>query len=328
MKILVTGGGGFIGLALVRRLVEEGHDVRSFSRKEYPEHKQLGVKSICGDLADFEDTVEACRGMEVVFHVAGKVSVWGSYSEFYRSNVLGTQNMIRSSLQQGVRTFIFTSSASVIFGGDHLEGVDESHPYPESPLSNYASTKAQAEQVVLNANSEQLRTISLRPHIVWGPGDTQLTPKIIERARSGKLRRPGKKDYLIDITYIDNFIDAQLLALKKMGESREVCGRAFFITNGEPIKTWEFITATIESAGIQVVHKSLPRSVALFAAWLMELFYRISGKNEEPMITRFIVKELSTHHWFNISAAKNELGYSCRVHFREGMERISSAFSS
>ncbi|MBE0678214.1 MAG: NAD-dependent epimerase/dehydratase family protein [Bacteroidales bacterium] len=327
MRILVTGGGGFIGLALVRRLVEEGHDVSSFSRKEYSEHQPLGVKSICGDIADFEDTVEACRGMEVVFHVAGKVGVWGSHSEFYRNNVLGTQNMIRSCLQQGVHTLIFTSSASVIFGGDHLEGVDESHPYPESPASGYSSTKAQAEQVVLNANSEQLRTISLRPHIVWGPGDTQLTPKIIERARSGKLRRPGKKDYLIDITYIDNLIDAQLLALKKLGESKEVCGRAFFVTDGEPVKTWEFINAIIENAGIQMVHKSFPRSVALFAAWWMELFYRLSGKKEEPMITRFIVKELSTHHWFDISAAKNELGYFPRIHFREGMERISSAFS-
>jgi nucleoside-diphosphate-sugar epimerase len=327
MKILVTGGGGFIGSALVRRLVEEGHDVSSFSRKKYPEHQPLGVKSICGDIADFEDTIEACRGMEVVFHVAGKVGVWGSHSEFYRSNVLGTQNMIRSCLQQGVHSLIFTSSASVIFRGDHLEGVDESHPYPESHVSIYTSTKAQAEQVVLKANSEQLRTISLRPHIVWGPGDTQLAPKIIERARSGKLRRPGKKDYLIDITYIDNFIDAQLLALMKLEESNEVCGRAFFVTNGEPIKIWEFLNAIIESAGIQDVHKSLPRSVSLFIAWCIEIFYRLLGKKKEPMITRFIVKELTTHHWFDISAAKNELGYSSRIHFKEGMERISSAFS-
>jgi len=310
-------------MALVRRLVKEGHEVCSFSRKKYPEHEQLGVHSMCGDVADLEDCMEACEGVDVVFHIAGKVGVWGSYAEFFAANVGGTQHIIQACLEQGVGTFIFTSSASVVFGGSSLEGVDESHDYPQKPVSHYTSTKAEAERLVLNANCNSLRTISLRPHIVWGPGDTQITPKILKRAQAGRLRKPGKKDYLTDITYIDNFIDAQLLAMKKLGETGEVSGRAFFITNGEPVLAWDFINAIVVSEGLPQVSKTFPKSAALLAAWCLEAFYKITGVKKEPFITRFLVQELCTHHWFDISAARDLLEYTPRIHFKEGLKRIS-----
>ena len=266
MKVLVTGGGGFIGLALVRRLIETGHTVSSFSRKMYPEHQKSGVRSFQGDLSNLSDIENACKGIEAVFHLAAKVSIWGPYSEFYRTNVTGTKNLILACKKQGVDKLIFTSSATVIYNGSDLQGVNESIDYPVIPVSNYTSTKAEAEQLVLKANSKILKTISLRPHLVWGPGDTQLIPKIIKRAKSGSLHKPGSKDFLIDTTYIDNLIEAQLLALKKLDGNPEVSGKAFFISNGEPVLTWDFLNSIIESAGLSPVRKSLPVPVVLLGA--------------------------------------------------------------
>jgi nucleoside-diphosphate-sugar epimerase len=322
MKVLVTGGGGFIGLALVHRLKEEGYEPVSFSRRTYPVHEHIGIRSVCGDIADMDACRRACEGIDTVFHLAGEVGVWGSYAEFHRTNVTGTQNMIRSCLEQRVRSLIFTSSASVVFGGSDLEGIDESLPYPESPVSHYTSTKAEAERLVLGANGPWLKTISLRPHLVWGPGDTQLAPKIIARARSGKLRLPGKGDHFTDITYIDNLIDAQLLAMKKLVNGGEIGGKAFFITNGETVQIREFINGIIGTAGLPPVQKSIPEFAAILAAAILEALYNFAGIKREPFVTRMVVKELCTHHWFDISAAKKELGYHPRIQFREGMEKI------
>lgn len=323
MKILVTGGGGFIGMALMRRLSKEGHELINFSRKSYEEHQALGVSSINGDISKSEEVKEACKGVDVVFHVASKVGVWGSYSSFYKTNVEGTQNIIQSCLYHGVDSLIYTSSASVVFGGKDLQGVDESTPYPKTALSHYTATKAEAEDLVLKANCDRLKTISLRPHIVWGPGDTQIIPKILERARTGKLRKLGKKEVLIDITHIDNFIDAQVLALDKLGMNRaknEVEGKAFFITNGQAIKTWDFINAILVNAGLEPVHRTLPKSVALFIAFLLESSYKLFRLKGDPFITRFLIKELCSSHWFDITAARDLLAYHPRVSFEEGME--------
>lgn len=309
MRVLVTGGGGFVGLALVQRLIELGYDVTSFSRSLHPEHFDLKVKIIRGDLMNPSEIHSACKGMDVVFHNAAKVGFWGSYRDFYSTNVLGTSHLIDACIHNGINKLIYTSSASVVYSGTDLEGVNESIGYPSKPVSHYTSTKAVAEQLVLSANAETFKTIALRPHLIWGPGDTQLLPKIIQRAKSGKLRKPGNKDYLIDTTHINNLINALLLAMKKMDENPIVCGKAFFITNGKPVLVWDFINEIIHSAGLPPVQKTIPKSLAFFTAWLIESIYLLLCIKSEPYITRFLIQELCSHHWFDISAARNLLGY-------------------
>jgi nucleoside-diphosphate-sugar epimerase len=318
MNVLVTGGGGFIGNALVRRLVESGYEVSSFSRNIYPEHSKLGVTTFQGNLLNPADIEKACRGIDVVFHIAAKVGIWGKYSDFFETNVTGTENVINACKETKVSKLIFTSSASVVFDGSNLEGVDETINYPEKPVSSYTATKAMAEKFVLQANSDSLKTISLRPHLVWGPGDTQLIHGILERAKSGKLRRPGRKDFLIDTTYIDNFIDAQLLALKALDNNPDCCGKVFFITNGQPIRVWDFINSILKSAGLPPVQKYISKNLALIVAWILEKMHQLLHLKSEPYITRFAIHELCTHHWFNISAAKKLLDYSPRINFEEG----------
>jgi 2-alkyl-3-oxoalkanoate reductase len=324
MKVLVTGGGGFVGMALVRRLADLGHEVFSFSRKVYPEHQTWGVRYFQGDLSNANEVENACKGMEVVFHIAAKVGIWGSYEEFYRANVLGTQHVINACVKWKVPELIFTSSASVVFDGSDIEGGNESLGYPSKPVSNYTSTKAQAEQMVINANSEKFRTIALRPHLIWGPGDTQLVPKIIQRAKSGRLRKPGGKDYFIDTTFIDNFIDAQILAFEKLSTNPALGGRAFFITNGEPVYIWDFLNSVIRAYGLPAIQRTVPKSMALLLAFLQEKTHQAFHLKNEPLLTRFLIHELCAHHWFDISAAKNDLEYTPRISNKEGYARLAS----
>ncbi|MCK5145652.1 NAD-dependent epimerase/dehydratase family protein [bacterium] len=324
MNILVTGGGGFIGGALIKRLVNEGHNVASFSRQAYPEHQHLGIESIRGDLSDLDVVTKACRGRDAVFHTAAKVGIWGTHDDFYQSNVIGTENVIKACLSQDVHHLIFTSSASVIFGGNAIEGADESLPYPEQPQSSYTATKAMAEQCILKANSSRLKTISLRPHLVWGPGDNHIIPGIIARGRTGKLRRIGTTSPLVDTTYIDNAVSAHICALSAIDQNTEAAGRAYFISNAAPIVIWDFINDILNSAGISSIKRTIPVRLALTAAGATELLYKRMGIKKTPNLTRFTVKELTTAHWFNISAAKTRLGYAPTVSTREGMKRVSA----
>jgi len=322
MKILVTGGGGFIVSALVRELVRQGYKVSTFSRNLYPWHKELGVRIFQGDLTNPEDIESACKGIDVVFHVAAKAGAWGPYSDFENVNASGTRNVISSCKINKVRKLIFTSSASVIFSGTDLINADESAGYPQKPLSAYTATKAIAEQLVLEANSEDLKTIALRPHVVWGPGDNKIISGILNRARSGKLGRIGKTEFLSDTTYIENYVDAMLLSMKVMDQNPDICGKPYFITNGEPVRIWEFINSILISAGLSPVKKVIPKPLAKILAILFENIYLILGRDSEPPLTSFIVRELCSHHWFNITEAKEKLGYSPRFSHEEGMKLL------
>lgn len=325
IKVLVTGGGGFVGMALIRRLVKLEYSIVSFSRSIYEEHKVLGISIIQGDILNQSEIEKACVGIDVVFHIAAKVGIWGPYNDFYAVNVIGTENVIKACNKNEVKKLIFTSSASVVFDGSSLEGADETIGYSSKPVSNYASTKAKAEQLVLVANSESLKTIALRPHLVWGPGDTQLIPKILRRAKSGRLQKIGKKDFLIDTTYIDNLVDAQLLALNEMDEHSDVNGRAFFITNGEPVPVWTFMNAIIKTFDFPEVNKIVPKNLALIVAWILKKVHLAFRLEKEPFFTRFIILEVCTHHWFDTSKAKELLGYSPRVSFEDGINKLKQS---
>jgi len=324
MNILVTGGGGFIGGALVNRLVAQGYRVTSFSRNDYPQLREKGVDVIRGNLENLESVSKACAGVETVFHVAAKAGLWGDYQEYYRTNVLGTKNLIRSCRENRVNKLIYTSSASVVFNGKSIEGRNESLPYPSRHLSHYTATKAEAEQCILEANSPALKTLSLRPHLVWGPGDNHLIPGVLEKAVAGKLRQIGAKDHLVDTTFIDNAVAAHLCAINAIEKNPEVAGKSYFISNGEPCFLWKFINRVLKSAGVSPVDKKISVGIALSTACLVEWIYKAFSIRSEPSLTRFLIKELTVAHWFDISAACNLLGYEPEITIEEGLSKLAA----
>lgn len=326
MKALVTGGGGFLGGAIVRRLRARGAAVRSFSRGDYPELAKIGVEQTRGDLGSDKDALfKAAEGCDAVFHVAAKAGVSGSYDEYHRANVLGTEHVLAACRAHKIAKLIFTSSPSVTFDGTDQEGVDERAPYPadERFLADYPRTKALAEKMVLSANGADMATVALRPHLIWGPGDTNLVPRILSRANSGKLRlieNGGKK---VDTTYIDNAALAHLLAADKLGPGAACAGKAYFISNGEPATMDEIVNGILAAAGLPPVTKKISPHAAYAAGTLMEGWYGIFKRGEEPPLTRFIAKQLATAHWFDLSAARRDLGYTPEVSIQEGLRRLA-----
>ena len=277
MNALVTGGGGFLGGVIVRRLVAQGDRVRSLSRRRYAELDALDVEQIQGDVADLGPTETAIQGCDVVFHVAAKAGVWGAYADYYRANVVGTQNVVAACRKHGVRRLVYTSSPSVVFDGRDLEGVDESIPYPKHYDAAYPQTKAEAERFVLAANGADLATIALRPHLIWGPGDHHLIPRILERGCAGRLRRIGRGNKLIDSIYIDNAADAHVLAADPLAPGSPVAGKVYFLSNGEPVPLWDLINRILATAGIPPVMRTVPIWMAYTGGWLLETAYSVLG---------------------------------------------------
>ncbi len=322
MNILVTGGGGFMGIALIKRLIAEGHRITSYSRNEYPLHWALGINSIQADICDLEALTKACKGMDLVYHLAAKIGIWGRYEDFHATNVTGTRHVIKACQAQGVPRLVFTSASAVIFDGSDLDGVDESYPIPAKHGSHYATTKALAEKMVLEANSDQLKTIALRPHLVWGPYDSHLVPGVLKRAGSDKLRRIGDIEHFIDTTYIDNMIDALVLAAQALDEKAESHGQAIFITNGEPARVWDFVNSIIQIIGHPPVKKRIPERFAIAGAAIAEWTRMLFKSDSEPFMTRDAIRDICTNHWFDISKAKDLLGYTPRVSYAEGFKHL------
>jgi nucleoside-diphosphate-sugar epimerase len=328
MRALVTGGGGFLGGAVVRRLRDRGDEVRSLSRGHYPDLDALGVKQFRGDLADAGAVADAAAGCDVVFHVAAKAGVGGRYADYHRANVLGTEHVLAACRRHGVRRLVYTSSPSVVFDGRDMEGVDESVPYPASYHAHYPRTKAVAERAVLAANGPDLATVALRPHLIWGPGDNHLVPRILARGRDGRLRRVGRANKLIDSVYIDNAADAHLLAADRLRPGSPVAGRAYFISNGEPLPAWDLINRILACGGLPPVTRSVPVWLAVAAGAVLEAAYRLLRPDGEPPMTRFLARELATAHWFDLTAARRDLGYAPAVSVAEGLKRLEESLRS
>jgi nucleoside-diphosphate-sugar epimerase len=321
--VLVTGGGGFLGTALVRMLRERGLPVRSLARRSYPHLERLGAEQIQGDIADAQVVAAAVQGCATIFHTAAKAGVWGAEKEYHRTNVEGTRNIIAACRRAGAKRIVFTSSPSVVFNGRDLPGVDESAPYPSRFEAAYPRTKALAEQIVLQSNCESLAATSIRPHLVWGPGDNNLLPRIIARAKRGRLRRIiGRNAPLIDPVYIANAALAHILAAERLEPGSAVAGRAYFVTQGETIPLWEMIDHLLAAAGLPPVKQTVALPLAIAGAGLLELTYRLARRADEPPMTRFLARQLSSTHWFNIDAARRDLGYEPRVSIAEGLDRL------
>ncbi len=322
VRALVTGGGGFLGRAIVGRLLERGDDVRIFSRGDYPDLRRRGVETVRGDIADRPAVIDACRNRDVVFHVAGKPGIWGDYAEYHEPNVGGTRNVVAGCKAHDVPRLVYTSSPSVVFGAGDIEGADESIPYPDRHRVHYSKTKAIAERIVLDANCSDLATVSLRPHLIWGPGDNHLLSGILGRAES--LRRIGRHDPVIDCVYVDNAADAHILAADRLEPGSAVAGKAYFISNGEPRGLWQIVNGILRAAGRPPVTRRMPKVAASAIATICETIHKTLRLRREPCLTRFLVYELSTAHWFDISAARRDLGYAPRVSIDEGLRRLEA----
>lgn len=321
-NVLVTGGGGFLGKALVRRLVRPGKRVRSFSRGFYPELASLGVEQIRGDIADPAAVEAAVSGIDVVFHTAARPGVWGNYESYFAPNVLGTRNIISACLNNNIRALIHTSSPSVVFDGRDMEGVDESAPYPGRFSAHYPETKAIAEKEVRAACKQGLRAVILRPHLIWGPEDNHLVPRILARGR--RLARIGDGGNRVDTIYIDNAADAHLLAAGRLLENPGLSGRVYFISQGAPIPLWEMVDAILSAGGLPPVRRMVSRRKAVWLGASLETLYKCLNLRGEPPMTRFLAEELSTAHWFDITAARKDLGYDPRISTEEGLARLSA----
>lgn len=326
MNALVTGGGGFIGAALVHELVKRNFNVTSFSRGDYPELRKAGANTIRGDLSDVDSLLMASERTDIVFHVAAKAGVSGNYKDYYRINVTGTENVINTCKTNKIKYLVYTSSASVVFTGKDICGKDELLPYPRHHLSYYSETKALAEQIILQSNSSMLRTLSLRPHLVYGPGDNHLLPGILIRARSGKLRMIGDGRNLIDVSYIDNVVSAHLNAAMALINNPGVAGKAYFISNGEPVRLWDFLGMMLEMTNNPPITKSVPTRVAYLFSVLTEVLHKTLAGNREPLLTRFLVRELTCNHWFDISNARKDLNYSPEISNIEGIRKMEGGY--
>lgn len=328
MRALVTGGGGFLGKAIVRQLVARGDRVRSFSRSAHPALDVLGVEHRCGAIDDADAVCRAAKDCDMVFHVAAKAGVWGPYQDYYRANVLGTQQVIAACRTNGIRRLVYTSSPSVVFDGRDMEGVDESVPYPEHFEAFYPQTKAAAEQLVLQANGDELATVALRPHLIWGPEDNHLVPRILARGRKGALRRIGTRDCLVDTIYIDNAAAAHLQAADRLEIGSAVAGKAYFLSQGEPLPIWDVVNRILAAGGVPPVTRTISLRLAYAVGSILERIYTLFALQGEPRMTRFVARELSTAHWFDLTAARRDFDYTPLVSFDEGMKRLQAWLAS
>ena len=328
MKILVTGGGGFLGQALCRGLVERGHQVTSFNRGHYPELDAIGVTQLRGDLADREAVMQAfSASFDAVFHNAAKAGAWGSYDSYHQANVVGTQNVLDACRAHGIGRLIYTSTPSVTHRATHpVEGgTAETVPYGENFQAPYATTKTIAEKAVLAANDANLATVALRPRLIWGPGDNQILPRLVERAKQGRLRFVGDGENLIDTTFIENAAQAHFDAFDHLAPGAACAGKAYFISNGEPKTSREVVNGLLAAAGAPLVDKTLPFRLAYAIGRLCEGLWTVLPLKGEPPMTRFLAEQLSTSHWYSMAPATRDFGYVPKVSMAEGLARLRAS---
>jgi len=308
MKVLVTGGGGFVGSYVIERLLARGYAVRSFGRSPQPSLAAKGVEVLCGDLASAQDVRAACVGVDAVFHVAAKAGVWGTWESFYVPNVVGTRNVVEACKAEGVGRLVYTSTPSVVFNGQPIRGGGQEMPYGRNWLCHYAHTKAIAEEEALGANGDTLKVVALRPHLIFGPGDPHLLPRVIDRVKAGRLKIVGDGNNRVDVSYVEDVAAAHLNALDAL-ESGAGEGQAYFISQGEPVALWPWLNQVLVGLGHPPLTKHIPLALAYAAGSGAEFVWKLLAKKGDPPITRFVAVELAKDHYFDIKAAHQDLGY-------------------
>lgn len=327
MRVLVTGGGGFLGLYITEQLVARGDQVRVLCRGHYPQLDQLQVETVRGDVRDAAIVAGACVGIDAVIHTAAVPGIWGPWQHYHAVNTVGTQNVLNACHSAGVRKLIYTSSPSVIYDGlDHLH-INELHPYPAHYLCHYPHSKAIAERAVLAANGQRgLATAALRPHLIWGPRDNHLIPRLIQRARSGRLRRVGDGTNMISMSYVENAANAHLQALDRLEEGSRVAGQAYFINEPEPVNLWNWVNEILGLAGEPPVQKRISARAAYALGATCEALYATLRLRSEPPMTRFLALQLGGTHFYSVAKAQRDFGYQSHVSVAEGMRRMAASW--
>ena len=322
-SVLVTGGTGFLGSHLVDQLLADGRSITVVSRQPRPELTARGIRVVVGALHNPAVCAEAVQDVTTVFHVAARVGVWGHYDDFYRDNVASTQTLLAAAQAATVRRFIHTSTPSVVYNGGDLTGADESLPLTTDCPSPYPLTKAIAERAVLAANRPEFLTTALRPHLIWGIGDPHLVPRILAKARAGRLRIVGPGTNRVDMVHITNATAAHLAAEKALSSANPTAaGRAYFITNDEPVNLWNWVNELLTALGEPPPTKRISLSAASRIGAICETIWRLFRIKGEPPMTRFIAAELAKDHWFDLTAAKRDLGYQPTVSMAQGTRKL------
>jgi len=323
VKALVTGAGGFLGRYIAEQLIRRGDQVRGFSRNVYPELEKIGVESIPGDIRASTAVAAACRGVDVVFHAAAVPGIWGPWRRYFEVNTAGTRHVIAGCRRHHVGRLVYTSSPSVTFAAHDQCGVDESAPYPTHWLCHYPHSKALAEQAVLQANeSPYLLTCALRPHLIWGPRDPHLVPRLLDRARRGRLRQVGDGTNQVDMIYVENAAHAHLLAADALQPGSGVAGQAYFISQGTPVNCWQWINRILELADVPPITRRISFATAWRLGHMLEFAYAALHLPTDPPMTRFVAAQLAKSHYFNIDRARHDLGYAPIVSTADGMHLL------
>ncbi len=320
-KALVTGGGGFVGKAVVKMLVRQGVECTVVGRNNYPDLQKMGVECLVGDIQNVSFLMHAVKGMDTVFHIAALAGIWGKWNDYYGCNVIGTQNVIESCLKNDVSSLLYTSTPSVVFDRSDIIGGNEDLPYAQYFLCHYARSKVMAEKMILQANGQNLLTCALRPHLIWGPGDPHLLPRLIEKGRKKQLKRVGDGTNLVDISYVDNVAHAHVLAAQNLNTTAVCAGKAYFVSQGEPVNLWDWINTLFKAMDIPPVEQSVSFSTAYRLGYLLELVYKGLMVQREPPMTRFVAEQLSKSHFFSIENGRNDFGYEPLVTTEEGLMR-------
>lgn len=330
MHVLVTGCGGFLGRAIVKQLLERGETVRGLARGAYPDLQKLGVDVRRGDVTDAAQVDDATHGVDAVIHCAAIAGLWGPWDRYHSINTLGTINVISACKANHVHVLVHCSSPSVTFDGGDQSGIDESAPYPAKHLCHYSHTKALAEQAVLSAHVPgQLHTAALRPHLIWGADDPHLFPRLITRAKQGRLTIVGDGKNRIDTVHVRNAAAAHINALDHLHHTNPAGGgRPFFITQDEPVNCWQWIAQILEIANVQPPRRRIGLRAAWRIGWAFEAAYRIARIDREPPMTRFLAAQLARDHYFDITAAKTILGYRPILSIASGLDELRTAWDA
>ena len=326
-KIVVFGGGGFLGRYIIEQLHEQGcTDISSFGRSKQPELLKFGITVIEGDLQDYKSVEDACVNCDIVFLTAAKAGVWGTWTDYYNINVLGAKNVIKACKTKSVNVLVYTSSPSVAYSAEYnIEDMDEDNPYPSKYLAHYPRSKAIAEKLILEANCSELKTVALRPHLIWGPRDPHLVPRIIQAAKANKLMIVGTGKNKVDMTYVENGAHAHLCAAEALSDKqrcRDAEGKAYFISDDKPVVLWDWTNELLKNCNIPPVLKEISYKKAFYLGFICEVVYKLLPFLGEPPMTRFIAGQLSHSHWFNISSAKSKLQYKAIVDPSDGLQKL------
>ncbi|WP_138759180.1 NAD-dependent epimerase/dehydratase family protein [Modestobacter altitudinis] len=317
MRVLVTGASGMLGRATATALADRGDEVTVLQRRP----AGLACREVLGDVADPAVVGAAAAGQDAVLHLAAKVDVTGRWAEYARANIEGTRTVVAACRRAGVRRLVHVSSPSVAHGGSALVGVGAGPADPERARGHYSRSKAVAETAALAADSAALAVLVVRPHLVWGPGDTQLVERVVERARAGRLPVIGSGAALIDTTYVDNAVDALVAAVDAPAH-----GEALVVSNGEPRPVAEVIARLCRAAGVPAPRRRVPVPVAWAAGAAVEGVWAATQRRDTPPLTRFLAEQLSTAHWFDQRRTRSVLRWTPRVTLDEGFARLAATY--